>query len=107
MIPDVPEINQLKEWKNSEFDDSALNSKVSERGSGGKKFDSFTIEEISKLTDLSTGKTIDTAFFDLYAYVSHIKTESPNLYYAACPTQTCKRKVIENDGNRISLSPSF
>jgi len=95
LIPDVPEINQLREWKNSEFDDTALNSKVREQGTGGKKYSPFTIEEINKLTE---NKTIDAAFFDLYAYVSHIKTESPNLYYAACPTEKCKRKVVDNDG---------
>ena len=101
MIPDVPEISQLKEWRNSDFDDSALNSKVVER-SGGKKFDSFTIEEINKLSEKVMGDT--AAFFDTYAYVSHIKTESPNLYYPACPTEKCKRKVTDNDGNRIPLS---
>jgi replication factor A1 len=91
LIPDEPEIRQLREWKQNEFSDDKLDSKVSQ-GGGGRKYAPFTIEEINNLSD----KVGEAAFFDLTAYVGHIKTETPNLYYAACPQ--CNRKIDDDGG---------
>jgi len=91
LIPDVPEIRQLIEWKQNEFSDDKLDSKVSQ-ATGGKRYLPFTIEEINTLVD----KVGEAAFFDVTAYVGHIKTETPNLFYAACPK--CNRKIADDGG---------
>jgi replication factor A1 len=93
-MPDELMIRQLREWKIKDFSDDQL---VSISGDGlSRKYTPYTIEEINNALPSIT----DKAFFDVTAYIGHIKTEGSSLFYAACKNfKTCARKAISDGEN--------
>ena len=75
-------------WRNTEFNDDALQSMVT-GGGGNRKFNPWTVDEINQ----QQNNIHDKGSFDTIAYVSHVRQEG-NIIYAGCErADKCSKKA--------------
>ncbi|KAL5363985.1 hypothetical protein BJX96DRAFT_156541 [Aspergillus floccosus] len=93
--PDIEEAHRLKGWYDAQGRDENFTShaSLSSATTSTMKADSF--KTIGQVKEEQLGMSEDAAYFSLKATVIYIKQE--NVYYPACLSEGCNKKVTELD----------
>ncbi|KAL6649484.1 hypothetical protein ACP70R_013708 [Stipagrostis hirtigluma subsp. patula] len=96
--PDMPEAHELRSWYDSEGKGTSMASIGAEMGARGGGSRSMYSERVflSHITSDPTLGQDKAVFFNLYAFISHIKPDQ-TMWYRAC--KTCNKKVTEALGS--------
>ncbi|KAG6862578.1 hypothetical protein C0993_002537, partial [Termitomyces sp. T159_Od127] len=96
--PDLEECVQLRGWYDSTG--AGQSFQVQSNAGGGGVARGFKREEIRSLAEVKEsqlGQQDKVEYFSTKATIMHIKSD--NIYYPACPTTGCNKKVTPVDGN--------
>jgi replication factor A1 len=95
--PDIPEAQSLMRWFSGVGKNSTTSKSISTAGSGGlgKVEDRKFFSQI-KSENLGDGEKPD--YFSIKGQISMIRSTG-NIWYTACPTEGCNKKVIEEGPN--------
>ncbi|KAG6899413.1 hypothetical protein C0993_010450 [Termitomyces sp. T159_Od127] len=96
--PDLEECFQLRGWYDSTG--AGQSFQVQSNMGGGGATRGFKREEMRSLAEVKEsqlGQQDKVEYFSTRATIMHIKSD--NIYYPACPTTGCNKKVIDVGGN--------
>ena len=92
--PDIPDAHVLRGW----YDSVGINQSFTaySNGASGSGGATFSRADIRTIEDIKANLQIaeKAEMFSCRGTILHIKGDNPA--YPACPTQTCKKKVIDN-----------
>ncbi|CAK0787257.1 hypothetical protein CVIRNUC_010475 [Coccomyxa viridis] len=98
--PDIPEAGHLRQWYDNGGGAAGVTTLTSGSGGGGGKSDRRIT--LAMVKDEGLGTAGNTAFVQVAAWLSHIKTE--NIAYPACTLQyngkQCSKKVQDSGGGQ-------
>ena len=90
-MPNIDEVQEILNWRRTnEFKSNRL-SQLS-RGSDLPPAMKASLQQIE---DECLESQEDKCYFDVKGYVTYIRPD--NMYYPACQTERCMKKVTEND----------
>lgn len=93
--PDIDECFALRGWYDSSGAEQSFQAHSNTIGAGASM--GFNRSEIRSLDDVKQsqlGTPDKPEYFSTRATIMHIKSD--NISYAACPTQNCNKKVVED-----------
>ncbi|KAF7979550.1 hypothetical protein HWV62_41814 [Athelia sp. TMB] len=98
--PDIDDAFELRGWFDAVGKGQSFQSHQNVPGSGGgfqAGFDRNAIRDLMDVKQSQLGEDDRTDFFSTRATIMHIKSD--NMWYPACPTAQCNKKVTDNGGS--------